>query len=89
VLPDNELLMLPEPVEPDAWEQTQLGATFWGQTLSSQEADWGIAEADQPGVVVGVYRAEKPPMIAEVVSDAIGMPVLANANLSLKATVLA
>ncbi|MFE5309707.1 major capsid protein [Isoptericola sp. NPDC056605] len=88
VLPDNELLMLPEPVEPDAWEQTQLGATFWGQTLSSTEADWGIAEADQPGVVVGVYRNEKPPMIAEVVSDAIGMPVLANANLSLKATVL-
>lgn len=82
VLPDNELLLLPEPVEPDAWEQTELGATFWGQTLSSTEADWGIEEADQPGVVVGVYRNEKPPMIAEVVSDAIGMPVLANANLS-------
>jgi hypothetical protein len=88
VLPDNELLLLPEPVEPDAWEDTQLGATFWGQTLSSTEADWGIEEAEQPGVVVGVYRNEKPPMIAEVVSDAIGMPVLANANLSFRATVL-
>jgi hypothetical protein len=89
VVPNTELFMLPAPVEPDAWEETQLGATFWGQTLSSQEPNWEIEEADQPGVVVATFRAEKPPMIAEVVSDAIGMPVLANANLSLKATVIA
>lgn len=89
VVPNTELFMLPEPVEPDAYEQTELGATFWGQTLSSQEPNWEIEEADQPGVVVATFRAEKPPMIAEVVSDAIGMPVLANANLSLKATVIA
>lgn len=89
VLSPKELLLLPEPVAPDAWEESQLGATFWGQTLTSQAPEWDIADVDQPGVVVGVYRAEKPPMIAEVISDAIGMPVLANANLSLKATVLA
>lgn len=89
VLPAKELLLLPEPVDSTAWEQTQLGATYWGQTLTSSEANWGIAETEQPGVVVGVYRNEKPPMIAEVISDAIGMPVLANADLSLKATVLA
>lgn len=89
VLPDTELLMLPEPVDPDDWESAQLGASFWGQTLSSQEPGWGIEDTEQPGIVAGVYRNEKPPMIAEVVSDAIGMPVLANANLSLKATVLA
>lgn len=88
VLPDTELLLLPEPVDPDDWESAQLGASFWGQTLSSQEPGWGIEDTDQPGIVAGVYRNEKPPMIAEVVSDAIGMPVLANANLSLKATVL-
>lgn len=89
VLPPNELLLLPEPVATDAWEESQLGATFWGQTLTSQEPDWSIAETEQPGVVVGVYRNEKPPMIAEVISDAIGLPVLANANLSLKATISA
>lgn len=89
VLPDNELLLLPEPVDTDDWEGTQLGATFWGQTLTSQEPGWGIEDAEQPGVVAGVYRNEKPPMIAEVIGDAIGMPVLANANLSFKATVLA
>lgn len=88
VLPDNELLLLPAPVDANAWEQSQLGATFWGQTLSSQEADWNIEDSEQPGIVAGVFRAEKPPMIAEVISDAIGMPVLANANLSFKATVL-
>lgn len=88
VLPDTGLLLLPAPVEPDAWEETQLGATFWGQTLTSTEASWGIEDTEQPGVVAGVYRNEKPPMIAEVISDAIGMPVLANADLSLAATVL-
>lgn len=88
VLPDTELLMLPEPVDPDDWQATQLGASFWGQTLSSTEPEWGIEDTEQPGIVTGVYRNEKPPMIAEVVGDAIGMPVLANANLSLKATAL-
>lgn len=87
VLPDNGLLLLPAPVGPDDWAGTQLGGTFWGQTLTSGETDWEIAEQDQPGIVAGVYRNEKPPMIAEVISDAIGMPVLANADLSLTATV--
>lgn len=89
VVPNTELLLLPEPVEPDDFNGTQLGATFWGQTLSSTEASWGIADTEQPGIVAGVYREPKPPMIAEVVSDAIGMPVLANADLSFKATVAA
>ena len=89
ILPANELLLLPEPVESDDWEGTQLGATFWGQTLTSTEADWDIADVDQPGIVAGVYRNEKPPMIAEVISDAISLPVLANANLSFRAVVAA
>lgn len=88
VLPDTDLLLLPEPVAADDWQGTRLGASFWGQTLTSTEANWGIEESDQPGIVAGVYRNEKVPMIAEVVSDAIGMPVLANANLSFVATVL-
>lgn len=87
LLPANELLLLPEPVDPNDWQGTQLGATFWGQTLTSSEADWDIADTDQPGLVAGVYRNEKPPMIAEVISDAIALPVAANANLSFKATV--
>lgn len=88
VIADDKLLLLPAPVEPDDWEGTQLGATFWGRTLSSLEAGWGIEDSEQPGLVTGVYRGEKPPMIAEVIADAIGEPVLANANLSFCADVI-
>lgn len=88
VLADDTVLLLPAPVASNDADGTQLGATFWGQTLTSQDADWGIEDSEQPGIVAGVYRSPKPPMIAEVISDAIGMPVLANANLSLAATVL-
>jgi hypothetical protein len=87
LLPADELLLLPEPVDPNDWQGTQLGATFWGQTLTSSEADWDLADTEQPGLVAGVYRNEKPPMIAEVISDAIALPVAANANLSFKAKV--
>ncbi len=88
VLPDTSLLMLPAPVEPDDEFGTQLGHTIWGQTLTSTDSDWDIADDEQPGLVTGVYRNEKPPMIAEVISDAIALPVLANAALSFKAKVL-
>lgn len=89
VLDDTKLLLLPAPVETDAWEDTELGATFWGQTLTSTDERYGIEDSEQPGIVAGVYRGEKPPMIAEVISDAIALPVLANADLSLAAKVLA
>lgn len=88
VISDDRVLLLPAPVDTNDWQGTQLGATFWGQTLTSTEADWAIADSEQPGLVAGVYRNEKPPMIAEVISDAIAMPVLANANLSFAADVL-
>lgn len=89
VLPDNVLLFLPAPVSTDDWEGTQLGTTFWGQTLTSTDPLYGIEDsADQPGIVAGVYRGEKPPLIAEVVGDSISLPVLANANLSVAMTVL-
>lgn len=88
-LPDNILLILPAPVADPNADTSELGATFWGRTLSSTEPGWGIAEADQPGPVAGVWRDDKPPMGIEVISDAIGMPVLANADLSIAATVLA
>ena len=88
VLDDSKLFLLPAPVDTDDWEGTELGATFLGQTLTSTDDRYGIEESEQPGIVAGVYRGEKPPMIAEVIADAIGMPVLANANLSLAAKVL-
>ena len=88
VVADDKVMLLPEPVDTNDWQGTELGATFWGQTLTSTEADWSIDDAEQPGLVAGVYRNEKPPMVAEVISDAIALPVLANANLSFTADVL-
>lgn len=87
VLSDNKLLLLPAPVDPMNGE-SDLGGTFWGQTLTSQEADYQLADVEQPGVVVGAHKATSIPHIATVESDAIALPVLANANLSLVATVL-
>lgn len=88
VISDDQVLLLPAPVATDDWQGTELGATFWGQTLTSTEADWNIPDSEQPGLVAGVYRNEKPPMIAEVISDAIALPTLANADLSFAADVL-
>lgn len=82
VVPDDRVLYLPPAVETDDFEGTELGATFWGQTLTATDGDWAIEDDEQAGIVAGVYRNPKPPMIAEVVSDAIALPVLANANLS-------
>lgn len=90
VLSDDLLFMLPAPVDPNDSAGTQLGATFWGQTLTSTDADYALADAglNLPGLVAGAYRGEKPPKIAEVISDAIALPVLANADLSFVADVL-
>jgi hypothetical protein len=88
VIPDDRVLLLPAPVETDDFMGTELGATFWGRTLTSTDSDWGIEDAEQPGLVAGVYRNPKPPMGVEVIGDAIGLPVLANADLSFAADVL-
>ncbi len=84
VLPANKVLFLPAPSEAEA-----MGQTYWGTTLTATDLGWGIADDEQAGIVAGVYRNEQPPVIAEVISDAIGMPVLGNAALSFSARVLA
>jgi hypothetical protein len=87
-LRDDTILVLPAPVDPNDWQGTDLGATFWGRTLTSTDPDWNIADTEQPGIVTGVWRNDKPPMGLEVLSDAIALPVLANADRSLAAKVL-
>ena len=82
VIPVNKVLLLPSPANSDA-----MGKTYWGTTLTATDLGWGIADDEQAGIVAGVYRNEQPPVIAEVISDAIGMPVLGNAALSFSATV--
>lgn len=82
VVPENTVLLLPPEGEP-------LGATLWGETLTGTDPRYNIADTDLPGLVVGAFRGEKPPMIAEVIADGIAAPVLANANLAMAVKVLA
>jgi hypothetical protein len=88
VLPDDSVYLLPALTEPDNPEGTDLGATFWGRTLSSTVPGYGIEAGEQPGVVVGVYQHDKPPHGLEVIGDAIALPVMANPDLTFVAKVL-
>lgn len=85
VTKDDTILMLPAP---GADGESELGATYWGTTLTATELDWGIEDDERAGIVAGVVKTDNVPVIAEVVADAIGMPVLGNAALSLAAKVL-
>lgn len=85
VLPDNKVYLLPAAVDPNG--QSELGATFYGETLEAGEPEYGISGADQPGLVVGAWKT-KDPIAVWVHSNAIAMPVLVNPVASMVATVL-
>lgn len=85
VTPDDSLLFLPTA---GADGESELGATYWGTTLTATELNWGIADDEQAGIVAGVVKTDNVPVHAEVVTDAIGMPVLGNAALTFRAKVL-
>lgn len=88
VLSEDKVLLLPAPVDPYSGAPTALGATWWGQTLAASEADMGIADDEQPGIVASLDRASRTPRTVSVDVDAIALPVLANANLAMSAKVL-
>lgn len=80
VINDDKLLFLP----PDG---TELGATLWGTTLEAQEPQYGIAPADHPGVVVGAFKQSTTPIRVFTIGSAIGIPILADPDLSFVADV--
>jgi hypothetical protein len=86
IVPANKLLLLPEPVAPDDYEGTQLGGTFWGTTAESQLPEYNIEIADQPGIVAAAYHDPDPVGIWTKAAG-IALPVLANPNLAMCATV--
>lgn len=84
VIPSNVVLYLPAPAAtPD---DTQLGATFWGQTAESMDPRFNLDEGDQPGLVAGEYTEEDPISVWTKVAG-INLPVMPNPNLSFAATV--
>lgn len=86
VIPANRFLFLPAPVDPNSVDGTDLGAVLLGTTAESLELGYGLASVDQPGLVVGTYDTQDP-VAVWTKAAAIGLPVLANPNLSLSATV--
>lgn len=86
VIPDNRLLLLPEAVDVNG--ESELGGTFWGQTLASQEPGWEIPESEQPGVVAAAFTHDGIPPIRHTFVDSLTLPVGANMNLSFVAEVL-
>jgi hypothetical protein len=65
-----------------------LGATYWGTTLESSEPEYSIGELDRPGIVLGTWKT-RDPIAVWVHAAAIGLAVLGDSNLSLRAQVLA
>lgn len=87
IIPDDKLILLPAPVDPNSPDDSQLGATVWGRTLESLEPKYDIEPEDQPGIVAGAYK-EDDPLGVWVKATAIGIPALANPNLTFVADVL-
>lgn len=77
VVADNRVLM----VSGDA------GATVWGTTVEADDPRYGLAGGDLPGLVVGAHK-EDDPAVVWIRANAITLPILANPNLTISATVL-
>lgn len=87
VIPANKVLLLPAPVDSNSVDGTDLGAVLLGTTAEAMELGYGLAAGvDQPGLVTGVYSTQDP-VALWTKAAAIGLPVLANPNLSFSATV--
>lgn len=87
VVPSDRLLLLPPPGDANDPASTLLGATLLGTTAESMEPGYGIAdEAEQPGIVAGAYTTQDP-VAVWTKAAAIGLPVLANPDLTFCADV--
>jgi hypothetical protein len=87
IIPDNLVLLLPAPVDPNSPEDTDLGATFWGRTAEALNPDYNLQDiGEEPGLIALTFKDDRPEAVWSYV-NAVGMPVVANPNLSFRATV--
>ncbi|SDI40965.1 Phage major capsid protein E [Sinosporangium album] len=86
VIPDDRLLFLPAPVDPDDFDSSELGATLWGTTAEALEPEYAIEDGEEAGIVAGAYST-KDPVAVWTKAAAIGLPILANPDLTLVADV--
>ena len=86
LLPDDSIILLPGAGNAEEAGSSELGSTYWGQTLESGRPEWGISE--QAGIVAAVHDNDDVPARMWVSALAIAMPVLLNPNYSLAAKVV-
>lgn len=83
IIAEDKFLFLPAKGEGNG-----LGGTLWGTTSESLEPEYGLGDEERAGVVVGVYKQPNP--VAHFTNAAgIGLPVLANPDLTFCADVTA
>lgn len=87
VIPDDRVILLPAPTDPNNPEGTTLGATVWGRTLEASEPNYEIEVDDQPGIVAGAYKTDDP-IAVWVKATAIALPVMVNPDQTFVADVL-
>lgn len=88
IIPEDRVLLLPSAGDANDPESGSLGATLWGTTVESREPDYGIESGDEPGIVVGAFKNSTTPVQVVTIASAIALPVLANPDLTMVATVL-
>lgn len=88
IIPEDKFLLLPQTGTSGGPTEGELGATLWGTTAEAQEAGYGIGQGDHPGMVVAAFRETKTPIRVYTIGSAIGIPIMANPNLAMAATVL-
>ncbi|WP_432160771.1 major capsid protein [Streptomyces sp. NRRL F-5630] len=88
ITPANAVALLPEPGATTAAQPTELGATLLGTTAEALEAEYELVGDEQPGIVSAAYKS-KDPIRLWTHAAAIGLPILAEPNLTFKAQVLA
>lgn len=86
LLPRDSIIALPPAGNPGEAGSSELGSTYWGQTIESGRPEWGISE--QAGIVAAVHDNDDVPARMWVSALAIAMPVLLNPNYSLAAKVI-
>jgi hypothetical protein len=85
VIPNNVVLLLPAPVDPNSPEATKLGATFLGTPSEADDPRYNVVDSPA-GIIAGNYTQDDPPGIWTKAST-IGIAGLGNGNLSMKAVV--
>jgi hypothetical protein len=86
IIDDDKLLLLPTVGDANSPESSDLGATLWGTTVEATSPKYSIEMGEEPGIVAGSYEDEDP-IALWTKASAIGLPILANPDLSMVADV--